>query len=166
MTDTLERLPMVWAWDRARAIAVIREAVWQVTQVDTTLVRHHLDTYDSVMAGQGPGQRELIEGTLAGLRFVRNHSSTEAGLAEFIQADCPGPSYGGITSWTWKPVLDPELALLSPDGLAWEMTRYRAYRTHVAGHAVGETFVRAAAFLLLAAAKARSITVTGVRAGR
>jgi hypothetical protein len=31
------------------------------------------------------------------------------------------------------------------------MTRYRAYEARLAGHTVGETFERAAAFLMLAA---------------
>src|SRR2546421_411916 len=63
MSDTTERLPRMAAWDRPRAFAVIGEAVWWVTIVDATLVRHHPDAYDAVMAGQPPGQRELIDGT-------------------------------------------------------------------------------------------------------
>ncbi len=72
MSDTTQRLPRVRAADRPRAFAVIGEAVWWVTIVDATLVRHHPDAYDSVMTSQTPAQRQLVGGTLAGLRFVRN----------------------------------------------------------------------------------------------
>ena len=51
---------------------MVSDAVWWVTIVDATLVRHHPDAYDAVMTGQVPAQRALVEGTLAGLRFVRN----------------------------------------------------------------------------------------------
>jgi hypothetical protein len=129
-------------------------------------VRHHLDIYDGVMAGQAPTQRNLIEQTLAGLRFVRNHISPEASLAEFIQPSRPGLRQGPITSWTWKPVPDPALASLAPRGRSWELARYRAYQAHLAGNTIGETFGQTAAFLNLAAADALSITVTGAHAGR
>ena len=141
MSDTTERLPRVAAWDRPRAFAVIGEAVWWVTIVDATLVRHHPDAYDAVMAGQPPGQRELIDGTLAGLRFVRNRIGHEADLAEFIDPGAPGPGAGTgpITAWTWKPMPEPALASLPPRGRAWEMTRYRAYQAHLAGRTTGES---------------------------
>ena len=41
------------------------------------------------MAGQTPAQRQLIEETLAGLRFVRNRIGDEADLAEFIEPGEP-----------------------------------------------------------------------------
>jgi hypothetical protein len=160
MSDTTERLPRVRAADRPRAFAAIGEAVWWVTIVDATLVRHHPQAYDSVMASQTAAGRRLIEGTLAGLRFVRNRIGDEADLAEFIEpgeAD-PGAGAGPITGWTWKPVPEPALGSLSPRGQAWEMTRYRAYQAHLAGHTTGESFRRAAEYLKLAAANANSIT--------
>jgi hypothetical protein len=166
MTETIERLPSVRAWDRMRAFAAIGEAVWQVTLVDATLVRHHPDTYDRVLASQDPAQRRLTEQTLAGLRFVRNQIGPEASLAGFIQPGGPGARHGRITSWTWKPVPDPALASLTPRGRAWELARYRAYQAHLAGQPVGTTFGRTAAFLNLAAADALSITGTGAHAGR
>src|SRR5215813_3285840 len=85
MSEATARLPQTWTWDRARACATVGEAVWWVTLVDATLVRHHPGPYDSVMAGQSPAQREQIEATLAGLRFVRNRLGGEADLTEFIQ---------------------------------------------------------------------------------
>jgi hypothetical protein len=165
MTETIERLPAVRAWDQTRAFATIGEAVWQVTLVDATLVRHHLDTYDAVMARQAAGQRRLIEQTLAGLRFVRNHISPEARLAEFIQPGRPGRRQERITNWTWKPVPGPALASTGPHGRSWELTRYRAYQTHLADHSIGETFDRTAAFLNLVAASALSATVAGAHGG-
>jgi hypothetical protein len=123
-------------------------------------------TADDVRAGQSPAQRRLIEEILAGLRFVRNHIGTEAGLAEFIGPGGSSARQGPITSWTWKPVTDPALASLTARGRAWELARYRAYQAHLAGQPVGETFGRAAAFLNVAVASALSTTATGAHAGR
>jgi hypothetical protein len=160
MSDTTERLPRVGAWDRPRAFAVIGEAVWWVTIVDATLVRHHPETYDAVLAAQTPAERRLTEGTLAGLRFVRNRMGHEVDHIDFIhpKASHPGPGDDPITAWTWNSVPEPALASLAPRGQAWEMTRYRAYQVHLAGHTVGEIFARATAFLKLTAANAPSIT--------
>jgi hypothetical protein len=166
MEDTSERLCRVRAWDRARALAVIGEAVWWITIVDATLVRHHPQAYDAAMAGQAPAERELVEETLAGLRFVRNQIGGQADLAEFIEPGEPGLGAGGghITGWAWKPVPEPARESLSPRGQAWEMTRYRAYQAQLAGHTIGETFSRTAGFLKLAAANAHSITDANVHA--
>jgi hypothetical protein len=166
MTETIERLPMVKVWDRPRAFAAIGEAVWQVTLVDATLVRHHLDAYDRVLAVYVPVQRRQIEQTMAGLRFVRNHIGDEAGLAGFIRPRGPGAARAPITRWRWKPVPEPVLASLGVRGKAWETTRYRAYHEQVAGRTAGETFGQVAAFLKLAAAHVPSIAAPGAHAGR
>ena len=168
MSDTTDRLTRVRAADRPRAFTVISEAVWWVTMVDATLVRHHPDAYDGVLAGQSPAERQLVEETLAGLRFVRNQIGDEADLAEFIE---PGESghgagRGRITGWTWRSVPEPALGSLPPRGQAWEMTRYRAYQAQLAGHTIGETFGRAAEFLKLAAANAPSVTGASTHAAR
>src|ERR1022692_3959880 len=141
MSETIERLTRVRAWDRPRAFAVIGEAVWWITMVDATLT---------------------------GLRFVRNRIGDEADLAEFIEpGDArPGAGQRRITGWTWKPLPEPALRSLSPRGQAWEMTRYWAYQAQLAGHTTGEIFVRAAEFLKLAAADTPAITDTSVQAGR
>jgi hypothetical protein len=154
MGDTTGRLPRVRTADGPRAFAVIGEAVWWVTIVDATLVRHHPGAYDDALAGQSPAERQLVEETLAGLRFVRNQIGDEADLAEFIEPGKAGhgAGRGHITGWTWRSVTEPPLAPLSPRGQAWEMTRYRAYQAQLAGHTIGETFGRAVAFLKLAAA--------------
>jgi hypothetical protein len=168
MSETAERLPGVYAWNQARAFAAIGEAVWWVTIVDATLVRHHPGAYDSVMGDRTPAERLLIEGTLAGLRFVRNQIGHEVDLAEFVETNKPEPGAGNerITGWTWKPVPEPALASLPPRGQAWEMTRYRAYRAQLAGRTVGGIFGRAADFLTLAAANATSLTDISLQAAR
>jgi hypothetical protein len=91
---------------------------------------------------------------------VRNQIGHGADLAEFTGPGTavPRAGPGRITAWAWKPVPEPELASLPRRGQAWEMTRYRAYQVHLAGHTTGESFGRAAAFLKLAAAGAASIT--------
>jgi hypothetical protein len=165
MTDTTRRLTRATAADQPRAAAVISEGVWWVTIVDATLIRHHPDAYDDVMARYTPAERRLVDGTLAGLRFVRNGIAGDADLAEFVG---PGPAEPGagnaaVTRWTWRPVPEPAVTSLPPRGQAWEISRYRAYHAHLAGHAIGETFGRAAAFLNLAAATADRGRGLGVR---
>jgi hypothetical protein len=166
MSEAAERLPGVQAWDRPRAFAAIGEAVWWITMVDATLVRHHPGVYDTVMAAQAPAKRQPIGETLAGLRFVRNCMSREACLAEVI--DTGGVSAGNrrITSWTWKGALEPALASLPPTRQAGEMARYRAYQAHLAGHAIGETFELAVTFLALTGANAASAIDASHRAMR
>src|ERR1700689_5350175 len=145
MSEATDRLRRVRAWNRPRAFAVISEAVWWVTIVDATLVRHHPVAYDTVMTGQAPVQRQLVEETLAGLRFVRNRIGDEADLGEFIEPGdaSPGAGQRRITGWAWKPVPEPALGSLPSRGQAWEMTRYRAYQAQLADHTIGELFVRA-----------------------
>ena len=168
MSDTTDRLTRVRAADRPRAFTVIGEAVWWVTIVDATLVRHHPGAYDSVLAGQSPAERQRVEATLAGLRFVRNRIGDEADLGEFVEPGQAGPGAGQrrITGWAWKLLPEPVLGSLSSRSQAWEMTRYRAYQAQLAGRAIGETFGRAAEFLKLAAANTPASTGTRVQAGR
>jgi hypothetical protein len=161
MSEATARLPQAGIWDRARAYAAAGEAVWWVALVDATLVRHHAEVYDGVLAGQSAAQRQLIEGTLGGLRFVRNRAGADAGLAEFIQAAASGLNAGNgrITGWRWKPMPLPVLASLPPRAQAWEMTRYQAYQAQLAGHTIGGIFRRAATFLTLTATYAGSLAV-------
>jgi hypothetical protein len=167
MSDTTDRLSRVRAWDQPRALGVIDEAVWWVTMVDATLVRHHAGAYDAAMAGQAPAERQLVENTLAGLRFVRNQIGGKGDIGEFIEPGeaGPGPGEGSVAGWRWRRVPEPAVASLPPRGQAWEMTRYQAYEAQLAAHTVGEVFGPAAAFLKLAAANAPSITDASVPAG-
>ncbi len=158
MRDTTERLGKVRASDRPQAFAVIGEAVWWVTIVDATLVRYHPDAYENTLAGSG-AERGLIEGTFAGLRYVRNRMGYYADHADFIESrlgddnehDAP------ITDWAWQSLPEPPVESLPPRGQEWEMSRYEAYQDHLADRTIGETFERAATFLILA-----SRTVDGI----
>jgi hypothetical protein len=159
MSEATARLPQAGIWDRSRAYAAVGEAVWWVTLVDATMVRHHAEVYEAVLAGKSAAQRKLIEGTLAGLRFVRNRTGADVGFADFIHAAAPGPGAGNgrITGWRWKPVPLPVLGSLPPRAQSWEMTRYQAYQEQLAGRTIGEIFRRAATFLTLTATYAGSL---------
>jgi len=170
MRDATGRLLRAAPRDRARPFAVISEAVWWVTIVDATLVRYHPDTYDIVLASRPGKERRLIEETLGGLRFVRNRMGQYLDPVDFIQPDeaesgsRPGTSSDAqLTAWTWKSVPRPALDSLPLRGQEWEMTRYRAYESQLAGHTIGETFGRAVDFLKLAAEQAVPAAEAGAR---
>ena len=165
MRDVTEQLSTCQPADQAAALTAVTEAVWWVTIIDARLVRQYTDLYDGALAARVAVQRPVIEGTLAGLRFVRNMMSDQAARVDFIGPPaCPGADDGVVAAWMWKPV--PELALgpLPARVRPWETTRYRAYTAWLAGRAVGEVFGRAAAFLNLAASRAVSATDTGLLA--
>jgi anti-sigma B factor antagonist len=157
MSEATARLPAVKVWDHPQAFAAIGEAVWWITMVDATLVRHHPGAYDTVMAARGLAERELIVEGLAGLLFVRNWIGRGAELGEAIDT---GAGTRRITQWTWKPIGEPALAGLRPRARAWELARYRAYQACVAGHTIGKTFGQAVAFLTPIGANATSSTGT------
>jgi hypothetical protein len=70
MRDAVDRLATDRAPDPVQALTLISDAVWLVTIVDATLVRYHQHSYESIM--EASADRRPIEGTFAGLRFVRN----------------------------------------------------------------------------------------------
>jgi hypothetical protein len=154
MSEAAARLRGERTWDRPRALAAVDEAVWWITMVDGTLVRHHREVYDAEMVTRDLAERRLIDATLAGLRFVRNWIGRESGLEELIRCQGPGTGCWRITGWSWQRVPEPALDGLPPRGQAWEMARYRAYQAQLAGHTIGETFGRAVSFLTLAGANA------------
>jgi hypothetical protein len=145
MGDTVGRLGRTPSEDQAQALIVIAEAVWWVTIVDATLVRYHPDVYDSALAELADRD---VDGSLAGLRFVRNQLGYHADSADFVAAVPDGTTI----SWRWKAVDCPALEALPPRGQEWEASRYAAYREYLSGHLVGDTFRRAAAFLTTASA--------------
>jgi hypothetical protein len=153
MRDATGRLQRARASDRARAFAVIGEAVWWVTIVDGTLVRYHPDAYDDVLRDQPSSQRGLIEETLAGLRFVRNRMGRDLDHVDFIHLEqgAPRTKEDRVKSWRWAAIPAPQVSWLTPRGQAWEMERFRAYRARLAGNSVGQTFDQAAGFLEIAA---------------
>ncbi len=143
MRETIDRLLRARSLDQPHAFAVISEAVWWVTMVDATLVRYHPDAYDGVLAGHDAAEREAIEGTFGGLRFVRNQMGYYLDHGDMIQ-----PRRGGvIAAWMWRSLPEPGLDSRPARGQEWEMTRYREDQAGLAGCPVGGTFRRAAAFL-------------------
>lgn len=163
MRDANWRLLRAQARDRSRAFAVISEAVWWVTIVDGTLVRYHPDAYDALLASYAAGDRQLIEGTLAGLRFVRNRAGQHVDHTDFIHLGAPGD--GRVAAWRWTSMPEPALASLPPRGQVWEASRYRDYEAYLAGRTVEETFGCAVAFLEGAAVSATSAPPAGPPAG-
>ncbi|MGH3207690.1 MAG: hypothetical protein ACRDNO_08000 [Trebonia sp.] len=157
MHDTTRRLGRVRPSDRAQAFAVIGEAVWWVTIVDATLVRHYPDDYDAALDALADTERQATETTFAGLRFVRNRMGYHADHADFIR---PSASESGgdapITEWTWQSLPEPAVAKLAPRGQEWELSRYEAYQELLANGSVGETFGRTADFHDLVVRKARA----------
>jgi hypothetical protein len=152
MTDTTERLPRVTGLDRQRAFAVISEAVWWVTIVDGNLVRYHPEPYDRELAHRSAADRLQVEETLAGLRFIRNQVGHDIDRADFIRAGAGTAGAARTRDWTWTPLPEPTGESLSPRGLEWEMSRYRAYQSRLAGRPVAATFRCAATFLKVVAA--------------
>jgi hypothetical protein len=152
MCDAVARLPRVAGLDRPRAFAVVSEAVWWVTIVDANLVRYHPELYDRELASRPEAERLLIEENLAGLRFVRNQVGNEIDRGYFIQPGSVAANSGRAQDWTWTPLPEPSCGSLSPRGLAWEMDRYRAYESRLAGRAVMATFGCASSFLNVVAA--------------
>lgn len=164
MRDVTERLARVRAWDRGQGFVVISESVWWVTIVDATLMRYHPEVYESAVEGRVPAERRLVEGTFAGLRFVRNRMGYHVDQTDFIEPGESRSGSDGITTWTWRSLPEPALASLPPRGQAWEMTRYRAYEAQLAGHTIGEVFGRATAFLKQVSAKAAWVTASSSHA--
>jgi hypothetical protein len=154
----------------AHAAVAVSEAVWWVTIVDATLVRYHPDSYDTTIDGLPAAQREEIEQTLAGLRFVRNQMGIHLDPSEFIGAlpdpgrhrldgrrpggHVPGSGDRRAAVLAWSPLAPPADRDLSPSGQEWERGRYLAYTERLAGQDVAYTFALAARFLRHAAASA------------
>ncbi len=135
MTDSVRQLPAVRAWDQPQAFAIVAEAVWRTTIVDATLIRHYPETYDALMARQAAGQRRLVEGTLAGLRFVRNQMAHERDHAGFIRQAAlgatPGDGHGAgpLATWAWRPVPEPPTAMEPGGGRSWARAATRRTRS-------------------------------------
>jgi hypothetical protein len=162
MSEAVERLTEAREQEAPRALAAVGEAVWWTTMVDATLVRHHPEVYETALAARGPAKRRLIDATLGGLRFVRNRIGREAGIEELIRSEIPGL----VTDWTWLPAPEPLLGSLLPRAHTWEMARYRAYRSQLAGHTIGGTFERVVSFLVLTGGNAASAADDSIGARR
>src|SRR4029077_14538030 len=96
MRETIDRLLRARGWDRPNPLPGVREAVWWVAMVYATLVRYRPDAYDSVLSGHEAAERQAIEGTFGGLRFVRNQMGYYLDHADFIEA-----GRGTLATWAW-----------------------------------------------------------------
>jgi hypothetical protein len=110
MGEVMQQLGSGEARDRVQGFAVISETVWWVTLIDATLVRYHPQAYETALTAQAqaPAERRAIEGTFAGLRFVRNRMGFHADPVDFVQPQESRPGHDhGITAWTWKSLPEP-----------------------------------------------------------
>jgi len=159
MSSAIRAVALVDGSDRAAAFDAIGDAVWAVTIVDAGLVRYHPGAYDDLLAAEAPTGRQVIEQVLGGMRFVRNRIAGDAAVADLVEPAAGDPvARGVVLDWKWKPVAQPAVTSRASRTRAWETARYQAYQAGVAGHSVAETFARAEAFLLQAAASEALIT--------
>jgi len=152
MDDATGKLSKIAADDCQRAVTAISEAVWWATIVDATLVRHHLQAYDKVLDSHPLTERQRIEATSGGLRFVRNQIGDHADLAEFIEPAEHPAGKACASALRWRPVPEPPFGRRPARAQEWERGRYHAYRAALEGCPIGECFARAAQFLTMTAA--------------
>jgi hypothetical protein len=148
LEDTSNRLRKAGAMSLPEALAVIGEAVWWATLVDATMIRYHHDIYDQTLSQLAPAERKAVEGTFAGLRFVRNTMGYYVDPADFIQPQTG--SRGGdapVPVWRWRTVDAPAGTSMAQRAKAWEAGRHLQYRAYIANRTVGEVFDRATVFL-------------------
>jgi hypothetical protein len=147
MTDALRRLAGASAADAPLAVAAATEAVWWVTAVDAAMSRRHPGAYRRALVALDPAARRAVEGSFAGLRFIRGQLGYSADPGDFIQ---PAQRDGPAAQWTWSAVAPP-----APQrGSARDVSPYREYRAQLAGRPVAEVLGRAAGFLSKAHAAA------------
>jgi hypothetical protein len=164
MRDVISRLPLERPGGTAATFGAVAEAVWWVTIIDARMIRQYMDIYDAVLAAHTPAQRSVVEGTLAGLRFVRNQLGEDPQRACFIDPPATANGLGAVTAaWRWRHRPAPDLAALPAHVQPWEMTRYQAYEQWLAGNSVSLVFHRAAGFLNLAASRATGTLLTSLR---
>ena len=164
MADAAERLGDAGAMDLPHGAALVSEAVWWVTIVDATMIRYHRGAYNRALAVLDRAECGTVEGTFAGLRFVRNQMGYRIDPVHFIEP-LPGPGGTGgapVAAWTWKPVPAPAPGQVPPRSRAWVANRHQAYQAQLAGRPVGEVITRAAAFLRQVHMAAESAASTDV----
>jgi hypothetical protein len=147
MTESAERLAVAGAWDLHRVAAAVGETVWWVTLVDATLVRYHLRDYEIALASREVRRRKT-QGTLEGLRYVRNQLGKSVEPDEFVRSAAGGD---GASGWVWRPLPEPGLEGLASRARQWELSRYRAYHERLAERDIARTFARCTEFLAQAA---------------
>jgi hypothetical protein len=147
MTEATGRLAFAGGWDLQRVAAAVGETVWWVTLVDATLVRYHPRDYESALASKAVRRRKT-EGTLAGLRYVRNQLGKSVDPANFVRPTVDGD---GTSGWAWSPLPEPGLEGLAVRSRQWELSRYQAYQGRLADRDIARTFARCTEFLAQAA---------------
>ena len=148
MAAATDRLLAATTPDPAAAFMVVTEAVWWVTLVDATLVRYHQAAYGRLLACRDDDERQAIDDTFAGLRFVRNQMGHQPSPGDVILPPAqPGGPNGRVAEWTWTPARKPVLAAQPGGAQDWEHTRHRSYQAQLAGRPIGTSFIQAAAFL-------------------
>ena len=144
MSEALRRFTAASAADTRQAVAAATEAVWWITLVDAALTRCHPGAYGRALAALDPAARRAVEGSFAGLRFIRGQLGYHADPGDFIQ---PQSARGGGSTppaaWIWAPLPPPP----PHRGTAREASPYREYRAYLAGRPLGQTLERAASFL-------------------
>jgi hypothetical protein len=151
MSEALRRLAAASAADIPRAVAAATEAVWWVTLADAAMTRCHPGAYGTALAALDPAARRAVEGSFAGLRFIRGQLGYQADPGDFIQPQpAPGGGCAQPAAWTWAPLPPPP----PHRGTARETSPYREYRAYLAGRPLGQTLARAAGFLSQAHATA------------
>jgi hypothetical protein len=120
------------------------------------MVRYHPDAYDQVLAASR--DRQVIEQTLGGLRFVRNHMGHDVDHVAFVRASPRrrNSARDQPATWTWRRLPCPALGTRPPRAQEWELDRYQAYQLQLADRPVAEAFGRARDFLAQAATAAAS----------
>src|ERR1700759_485496 len=163
MQDVIEQLDLDQPADQAAAFGAVAEAVWWTTIIDARLIRQYMDLYDAVLDAHHPDQQAMIEGTLAGLRFVRDQMKADQPHG-FIEAPAEvSPELTVTAAWRWVHRPEPSLAGMPGHMQPWVMTRYRAYEQWLAGARVGQVFQRVSGFLNLAAGRVAATAVTSLR---
>jgi hypothetical protein len=149
MSEALCRLAAASAADIPQAVAAATEAVWWVTLADAAMARCHPRAYGTALAALDPAARRAVEGSFAGLHFIRGQLGHRADPGDFIQPP-PGGGTAPPSAWTWSPLSPP-----APHrGTAREASPYREYRAYLAGRPLGQTLGRTAGFLSQAHATA------------
>src|ERR1700761_4289893 len=163
MQDVIEQLDLDQPADASAAFSAVAEAVWWTTIIDARLIRQYMDLYDDVLDAGPPSDQPMIEGTLAGLRFVRNQMSGDERRCFIEPPASAGHGVAVTAAWRWAHRPEPDLAALPAHMRPWVMTRYQAYEQWLAGGSVGQAFQRASGFLNRAASRVTADTVTSFR---
>ncbi len=105
MSEALRRLAAASAADIPQAVAAATEAVWWVTLADAAMTRCHPGAYGTALAALDPAARRAVEGSFAGLRFIRGQLGYHADPGDFIQPQpAPGGGSAQPSAWTWAPL--------------------------------------------------------------